>query len=350
MSQVKEIRIDQMPAPTWNWLRLNDHQVKFPADGTAAAPVMDKPKGISVSGDASGVSAVETGAGKEFDEIASLADMIVFKNETGAEGNDPIRLKFSFADGQNGINRYGLVVEENSTMTVVMDFKSDADAAGYAGVQTRALVKKNGLLRLVQVHRLGDSFTCIDDIGALAEEKARVEIIHVIFSGRETDIGCRVTLKGDNSTYDAQIGYLAEKNHRIDLNYTIPQLGKHTASNVNVVGVLRDSAFKIFRGTIDFVRGSSGSTGDENENVLLMDDNVVNQSVPVILCDEEDVEGNHGASVGKLSEDFLFYLESRGIPFEDIYEMMAKARLESVFRRIPDTQTVDELAEYNETK
>lgn len=61
------------------------------------------------------------------------------------------------------------------------------------------------------------------------------------------------------------------------------------------------------RGTIDFVHGCVGAKGDEKEDVLLVGDNMVNQTIPLILCAEEDVEGNHGASIGKLDENMLFY-------------------------------------------
>lgn len=59
-------------------------------------------------------------------------------------------------------------------------------------------------------------------------------------------------------------------------------------------GVLAGKAFKLFRGSIDLLPGGSGAKGQEQENVLLLGDGVVNQTIPLILCGEEDVEGNHG--------------------------------------------------------
>ena len=63
---------------------------------------------------------------------------------------------------------------------------------------------------------------------------------------------------------------------------------------------------KTFRGTIDFRCGSSGSVGDEQEDVLLLGENIVNKTIPLILCEEEDVDGRHGATIGRLPEDMLF--------------------------------------------
>ena len=73
-----------------------------------------------------------------------------------------------------------------------------------------------------------------------------------------------------------------------------------------------------------------------------MDDDCINQTIPVILCSEEDVEGTHGATIGKLAEDLLFYLTSRGMDEDSVYEMMARARIDSVAEAIHD-DTIREL-------
>ena len=76
-----------------------------------------------------------------------------------------------------------------------------------------------------------------------------------------------------------------------------------------------------------------------NIDILLIDDDVVNQTIPLILCDEEDVEGNHGATIGKLDEELLFYMQSRGLPVDTIYEMMASAHVEALLGQVPDEKT-----------
>ncbi len=85
--------------------------------------------------------------------------------------------------------------------------------------------------------------------------------------------------------------------------------------------------------------GLKGAVGNEKEDVLLLSNDVVNQTIPLILCAEEDVEGNHGATIGKLDDELLFYLESRSMNREQIYEMMAMAKVDAVCRKIPDAST-----------
>lgn len=107
---------------------------------------------------------------------------------------------------------------------------------------------------------------------------------------------------------------------------------------MNAGGVLRDKAHKLFRGTIDFQLGSSGAKGDENEDVLILGEDVINQTVPLILCAEEDVEGNHGASIGRPSDDVLFYLASRGLDEEEACNLMARAKLDALCSKIGDEE------------
>ena len=99
-----------------------------------------------------------------------------------------------------------------------------------------------------------------------------------------------------------------------------------------------DAASKIFRGTIDFKRGASDSVGNEKETVLMLGDDVTNRTVPLILCAEENVVGNHGASIGQLDDETLFYFESRGIGRDVAEKLLARASIERVARLIGDEE------------
>ena len=85
------------------------------------------------------------------------------------------------------------------------------------------------------------------------------------------------------------------------------------------------------------------STGDELETVLMLGDDVENKTIPLILCAEEDVAGNHGATIGELDEETLFYFESRGIKKEVAEDICARASIEKLLREVEDPK-IKELA------
>ncbi len=66
---------------------------------------------------------------------------------------------------------------------------------------------------------------------------------------------------------------------------------------------------------------------------------MINKTIPVILCAEEDVEGSHGATLGELDEETLFYFASRGIGKETAEDMMTRGKLEMFNRYIGDAAT-----------
>jgi len=233
-------------------------------------------------------------------------------------------------------------------MIVVQDFASDiseqesGDAAdnneinkSEAAVETRYDIAAGGHLTLIQIQHLQKGMRFYNNIGGNQEAEGGFTLIQLVVGGDESYYGCFAGLQGHKSTFENRIAYLLSGTDKLDMNYDIDHTGTKTVSDVLVSGVMRDASKKLFRGTIDFHRGCAGAKGSELEDVLLMDEAVRNQTIPVILCDEEDVEGSHGASIGKLDEKMMFYMKSRGIPEEGIYEMMAKAKIDSIVNEIP---------------
>ena len=70
----------------------------------------------------------------------------------------------------------------------------------------------------------------------------------------------------------------------------------------------------------------------------MLGEDVVNKTVPLILCAEENVAGNHGATIGELDDDTLFYFESRGIDRQTAENILARASIERRARAVGDRE------------
>jgi Fe-S cluster assembly scaffold protein SufB len=95
---------------------------------------------------------------------------------------------------------------------------------------------------------------------------------------------------------------------------------------------------KVFRGTLDFKLGSTQSVGKEEESVLLLSETVKSDSIPALMCSEDDVIGEHGASIGQLDEEQLFYLMSRGIEEHQAKLLVIASALKTWMEDIEDDQ------------
>ncbi len=193
-------------------------------------------------------------------------------------------------------------------------------------------------LKLVQIYKSETDAAVIERVTAKCPEGSRLETVKLVLGRGDTYTDTNVTLEGCKSSYKADIGYFAAGTQRLDFNVAVDHFGKDTESEINAAGALKDAASKVFRGTIDFKTGSAGSVGNEHETVLMLGDNVINKTVPLILCAEENVVGNHGATIGELDDDTLFYFESRGIDRETAENILAKASVERVARSLDDNE------------
>ncbi len=152
-----------------------------------------------------------------------------------------------------------------------------------------------------------------------------------------------VELAGDESRADVAALYFGDGSRRVDLNYVIRQKGRATDAAMDVHGALAGSCDKIFRGTLDFVQGAEGSTGREKEEIVLLSPKVRNRSVPLMLSGEADVDGHHAVSAGKLDEEKLFYLMSRGLDPAEAKRLVVEAQLAPVLSRLGDGALVEAL-------
>ena len=351
MKQEFELEINPLPARTWNWLRMNDTTIKEEVITEQGNVAVTKPESVTaVAGESPELRSITTGMGKEMDHFvdAGNAGMQIFTTKADTKEEEPLRLNFIYTDKSRVADCIGIHLLPGSELTVIMNFTSEENAEGTAVIQMKVYAEENAVLHLVQVQHLGKNFRILDDFGAKCEKKAEIKTIQLVLGGKDTYLGNYTALEGEASSLESDIGYLAGGEGRVDMNLVALHTGKKTNSRMDAVGVLREKATKIFRGTIDFRKGCAGSVGNEKEDVLLLDDTIVNQTIPLILCDEEDVEGNHGASIGKIDEELLFYLESRGISEADVYEMMAKARINAVCNKISDEETRHQVQEYLE--
>ena len=235
-------------------------------------------------------------------------------------------------DGNYSEKRVDIHAPEGQTVTVFETLRS----ADKLLVRTELHVEKDARVRLVQIQNTAqDSLLQLETDGRCAEN-GQVELIQILLGRGDVYSDGRFALNGTGAGFQAGIGYLGQRQQTLDLNLVVDHWGQKTTSEINAAGALKDDARKIFRGTIDFKKGSAGSVGNEQETVLMLGDGVVNKTVPLILCAEENVVGNHGATIGELDEDTLFYFESRGISAAEAENIMARAAIERLARTLQD--------------
>lgn len=268
----------------------------------------------------------------------------VITTKKGVKVDKPVKITYR-AGEENSLNSHIIYVSEGSELTLIEVFESE-NTENLLGLQTRVYVCENASIKLVRVNLLSESTDHFDDLGFHLENDAKAELVQLELGGKRSYVGVRTELVGRKSEYRSATGYLCKGDSLLDMNFVTNEWGKKVSSNMDASGVLLDNSTKVYRGTIDFKEGAKGASGFEKEDTLLFSPSIINKSVPLILCHEEDVEGDHGATIGRIDEKLLFYIKSRGIDEKAAKQLMTEAYINAVTEQIGDDETEGKVIKY----
>ncbi|MCQ2598010.1 MAG: SufD family Fe-S cluster assembly protein [Treponema sp.] len=353
------LTLNRIPAETWTWLKMNKAWVDEKIDSdlsfeNAEYKIVSKPESVKILSEkdlktslpqtVSAVFAKTSELGIQYkevkesgsDEITMAGEKLVI--EASKKETSPVVIHLE--PKGNTASCQIIHALPDSEVTVILVTKAEK-ASGVNFIRTKCLAEENSKIHLCKVQLLPEGFCHVDSTENVCGENAKIKFTELQLGADSVYTGVHTNLSEYKAAYKSDTAYYRKGNQKIDMNYVCAHgpKGKKSECSMAVAGTLVDEALKTYRGTIDFKRGCAGAKGNETEDTLLLSPKAVNRSVPIILCDEEDVEGEHGASIGRLNDDMLFYMESHGISEEEACALMARAKINAVNAKIPDEET-----------
>ncbi|MDR0838517.1 MAG: SufD family Fe-S cluster assembly protein, partial [Oscillospiraceae bacterium] len=333
--------INKLPVRTWRRLGVNGEalEIDFPEPGRFEISRPALPDGVTRAHESVLVCAEFKSAVNEelaaYTRVHSNAGTQI-RVKMGKTAAEPIVARYSLgANAPTLVDNNVIFAEAHSEVTVVIIYDAQDGARCFHSGLTRVIAENCAVVRVVQIQTLNSATRHFSDFSAVVANGARVELTRIELGGASVFSGCHMKLEGDKSECATDTFYFGDGTRKLDFNYIASHLGKTSKSVMNASGALFGECEKTYRGTIDFVSGASESKGAESENTLLFSENSRNRSAPLILCGEENVEGSHAASVGRMDENKLYYLQSRGLSEADAKRLMVAALMETAMKNIP---------------
>ncbi len=328
------IRINRMPSPTFAHSRVNGQTVRVPEYVSSPAVAIDAPDRMKIALYAgaspdTGISAV----GRRW------RDLIKGGMTLSAAGDiaEPARLDYSFSGVEDSAASLRIDCREGSSSKVIIYVR--AEGSGDYGLRVYARMDVGSKLELVEIFEGEKREKLKTDTAASLRDGCSLILRQICLGGRSTVSGAEVRLRGRGSSFEYGGSCVLGGKEEADINLVCVHEAPMSVSHMDMKSVLGGRSSKTFKGTIDFRCGCSGSSGEESETVLMLSEDAHNRTVPVILCTEEDVQGSHGATIGRLKDEVLYYLESRGLSEEEAVKLMAESGIQSRIRRINDEKT-----------
>ena len=330
-------------AQTWNRLRANSLSVSVPNHADAGTVYLPLPRLFE---------RIECGMGQEVtDYVESQAFKSDFYNVPAhTKREEPIVVAVSAV--QNQCANTGVIVREGAEATVVIAaFAGDAGDSGNAAASgdangsdalptsaalTRVVVEAGAKLHLIEMLGVNEGQQHLESVGLEIHQDAAVDVKQYALGGSTIGLGLTANLVGARARLDLNNRYHATHEETLDINHLVRMRGTSTRAQLTESGVLNEAAKKTLRATIDLVRGAKDAHGNEIETVMILGDDVVNKTMPVILCDEDDVAGNHGATIGSVSPEQLDYLAARGLSHQAAEQMFIRALFEDAIINAPE--------------
>lgn len=352
MDNVLINRANVPAAQTWNRLRANSLSVSVPNHADAGKVYLPLPRLFE---------RIECGMGQEVtDYVESQAFKSDFYNVPAhTKREEPIVVAVSAA--QNQCANTGVIVREGAEATVVIaafagdagdstpaggaanasdSNASDANASGDAlptsAALTRIVVEAGAKLHLIEMLGVNEGQQHLESVGLEVHQDAAVDVKQYALGGSTIGLGLTANLVGARARLDLNNRYHATHKETLDINHLVRMRGTSTRAQLTESGVLNEAAKKTLRATIDLVRGAKDAQGNEIETVMILGDDVVNKTMPVILCDEDDVAGNHGATIGSVSPEQLDYLAARGLSRQAAEQLFIRALFEDAIINAPE--------------
>lgn len=322
---MEEIRINRLPLLTYRYLHTNDTPVSFEAPKKGKAPLFSDlsyvKEGGSLPSDFRGASAATVEALEKGSHYT-----ITIPAETKAQLTITLTGSREESDFKGAFLFY---LGKNAHLNLIWILKGDTEKGTCLAGAYYELAEKAQL----KVSRLESGLSGVavfDQRHTVLAEGARADFSAAELGGENIYVHSYGLLAGDHAAMTEKAVYAGTKKQHLDFFYHIDHVGRKTHAEIDVKGALDDESKKIFRGTLDFKKGCSGSVGDEGDYAIQLSPRTKNISLPLLLCTEDDVQGNHASSAGQLDANTIYFLMSRGFSLEEARRIVIEALIRPI--------------------
>lgn len=282
--------------------------------------------------------------GEKFDEQLERKANVKLNFDITKNTEKPLVLDFVFSEKDKAlVERIDINVRENVQAKIIVKFKATLPA--YHNGLVHFECREGAKAEVVLVSDFAQDGTNILRLDNVVFGDAHLDFTLVEFGGKLNLQRYYARLDGERANSSLNCVYLAKGDSFVDLNFEQDVFGQKSEAGLFTVGALMGNATKHFKGTINFEKGCKKSVGSEDELCLLLSKTAKSKALPMILCAEEDVDGRHSSSVGRVEENELFYIMSRGISYEEALKMVVKAKFNGVLSKVFDENLKQTLIE-----
>jgi len=249
----------------------------------------------------------------------------------------PIQVIFSRETADAGTFPHVVIaLGERAEAAVIEEYVSHEEPGVGVNVgATEVTVGQGASLRLATFQRWGGNVYHFGTERVRIGRDARFHWTYTALGGKLTKVDLEMHLDGEGSEAKFSGCYFGNGTQHFDFHTFQNHNVGHSVSDLLFKGALRDRARMVYQGLIKVHKDAQRSDAYQANRNLLLSERARADSIPSLEIEANDVRCTHGATVGQVDEEQLFYLRSRGLPRPEAEQMIIQGFFEPVLERIP---------------
>ena len=269
---------------------------------------------------------------------ALWSDGVFLRVPRGVTLDQPVRLRrWTSRAGTAVITRILLVAEEGSRVSFVDEVLSPdlEEGTALAATAVEVYARQGSQVQYVSLQQMGRGGFYLANQRTLAERDSTLDTLNVALGGSVGRVDLNARLLGPGANSDMLGLYFGDGDQHFDFNTSQDHVAPHAHSDLLYKGALDGCARGVFRGIIRVHKGAQGTDAYQTNRNLVLSDEAVATSLPNLEIGADDVRCSHGATVGQLDAEAIFYLMSRGLGREQAERLVVLGFLGEVLSRLP---------------
>jgi Fe-S cluster assembly protein SufD len=205
-------------------------------------------------------------------------------------------------------------VTENAQVSIVETYASFGKEESFSNQVMEVVIERDAMLEYYKIQNDESRTGQVSTTHIRQSGKSHVHAVTVTLGGKMVRNNLNIVMEEQHSEAHMYGFYFPEGDAHVDNHTIVDNVAPNCYSNELYKGVMKENSTGVFNGKI-FVRQQAQKTNayQSNKNILLSPDATINTK-PQLEIFADDVKCSHGCTVGKLDEEGLFYLRSRGVP------------------------------------
>lgn len=270
----------------------------------------------------------------------------------GVRIEDPVRVFIQLSEDQQADLSHVLVIAEEDSQVVVMEdnASTNADSNGLHCGAIEIFAGQNANVTYVQVQHWNRQVWNFASQRAVVSKDAQLTWVTATFGGRLSKLNQAIVLDGTGS--NAQLLGLAftDARQHLDVSTAQEHLSPYTSSDLLYRTVLKDRSQTAWGGNIYVYPDANYTDAYQKNDNLLLSERAHADTLPGLEIEAHEVRCTHGATAGQIDADQVFYLMSRGIPYDLAEKLIVDGFFEPVMERIPMQAVREEMQEFVSSK